>query len=73
MASLVLLLSELLKHHDAELGTYTSSSSSSSSSYSSFSGGLSCATAKRVTGKSLRPEVVVENEEAELRVSVQFV
>ncbi|KAL8248204.1 hypothetical protein R6Q59_005072 [Mikania micrantha] len=64
MASLILLLSELLKHHDAEFG-YASSSSSSSSSESAsscFSGGptaaagdgLSCAMAKRVAGKSLR-------------------
>ncbi|KAI3680710.1 hypothetical protein L6452_35484 [Arctium lappa] len=87
MASLVLLLSELLKHHDAEFGNI-----SSSSKPSSFSGGAatvaggggsssgSCATAKRVTGKSLRNGVggyrreedfVVD--EAELRVCVEFV
>ncbi|KAJ0845166.1 hypothetical protein HanRHA438_Chr15g0710551 [Helianthus annuus] len=83
MATLVLLLSELLKHHDAELG-YTSSTSTSSGfsggPTAAAGGGLSCATAKRVTGKSLRSgfggyrreEDLVENE-AELRVCVEFV
>ncbi|KAI3716933.1 hypothetical protein L1987_68172 [Smallanthus sonchifolius] len=82
MASLVLLLSELLKHHDAEFG-FTSSSSSTSPSCSSggpaaaAGGGVSCATAKKVSGKTLRSgyrreEDLVENE-AELRVCVDFV
>ncbi|KAI3823936.1 hypothetical protein L1987_05382 [Smallanthus sonchifolius] len=86
MASLVLLLSELLKHHDAEFGFISSSSSSTSSCFSggptaaAAGGGVSCATAKRVSGKTLRSGVggyrreedLVENE-AELRVCVEFV
>ncbi|KAK1422668.1 hypothetical protein QVD17_17954 [Tagetes erecta] len=83
MASLVLLLSELLKHHDAEFG-FTSSSllKTRSSCFSGGAtaeggGGVSCATEKRVSGKSLRygyrrEEDVVEDE-AELRVCVEFV
>ncbi|KAL7590828.1 hypothetical protein Lser_V15G32265 [Lactuca serriola] len=85
MASLVLLLSELLiKHHDAET-CYTSSSSSSCSSRPCLSSVAATAAAdvaaKRVIGKSWRngfggyrrEEDLVEEDEAESMVSVEFV
>ncbi|KAL4563213.1 hypothetical protein LXL04_027249 [Taraxacum kok-saghyz] len=79
MASLVLLLSELLKHHDSEFG-YTSSSrpcfSGGAAMVASDSGG-SCAAAKTVAGKSWatgfggyhREEELVESE-AEFRFNL---
>lgn len=82
MASLVLLLSELLKHHDAEFPNTSSSRSSrfSSDAMMSANRGGSCATAKRITKKSTntvfgvyrREEDLVEDD-AELRVCVEFV
>ncbi|KAL7599729.1 hypothetical protein Lser_V15G24853 [Lactuca serriola] len=78
MASLVLILSELLKHHDdAEFG-YTSSSSrpcfSGGPVAATGGGGGSCAAAKRVTGKYRRiGEYDVIAKEPEFRVCVEFV
>ncbi|PWA80641.1 hypothetical protein CTI12_AA194270 [Artemisia annua] len=83
MASLVLLLSELLKHHDAEFpNTLSSSQSSRFSSDTTMAAnrGESCATAKRVTKKSsktvfgvYRREEDLVKDDAELRVCVEFV
>nr|GEX45821.1 hypothetical protein [Tanacetum cinerariifolium] len=77
MASLVLLLSEFLKHHDAEFPNTSSTSISSrlsSDATMAANRGGSCATAKRVTKKSTntvfgvypREEDLVEDD-AQLR------
>ncbi|GJU60540.1 hypothetical protein Tco_1238306 [Tanacetum coccineum] len=83
MASLILLLSELLKQHDAEFPNTSSTSISShflSDATMAANHGGSCATAKRVTKKSTntvfgvyrREEDLVEDD-AQLRVCVKFV